>query len=110
MDYKILDNHWDAIVSIWCHVPTELRRALHSRVVQGLKVDGVFILESYHPKQLEYKTGGPPSADLMMTVASLEEELKGLHFERLQNIDREVHEGKGHDGMSSVVQCLARKE
>ena len=108
-DFKILENQWDAIVSIWCHVPPELRRTLHSNVVHGLKNRGVFILESYHPKQLEFKTGGPPSAELMMTKSSLESELKGLHFECLHELNRDIQEGKGHSGMSAVAQVLAIK-
>jgi hypothetical protein len=78
-------------------------------VVKGLKSGGVLILESYHPRQLEYKTGGPPTADLMMTKDSLQAELKGLQFKVLLEVDRDVQEGKGHSGMSAVTQCLAAK-
>ena len=77
-DYHIEPGKWDAIVSIWCHVPPELRRKLHQSVVGGLRSGGIFILESYHPRQLEYKTGGPPDRSLMMTLDSLNEELRGI--------------------------------
>lgn len=105
-DFQILENAWDAIVSIWCHVPPDLRLKLHANVVKGLKQDGVLILESYHPRQLSYKTGGPPVAELMMTKENLEMELKGLQFKVLQETERDVQEGKGHSGMSAVTQCL----
>ncbi len=108
-DFQIIESHWDAIVSIWCHVPPVLRHKLHLDIVKGLKSDGILILESYHPRQLEFKTGGPPSAELMMTKNCLELELKGLTFKVLQEIDRDVQEGKGHSGMSAVTQCLAVK-
>lgn len=108
-DFKILESHWDAIVSIWCHVPPKLRHKLHADIVKGLKSDGVLILESYHPRQLEFKTGGPPVAELMMTRENLEIELKGLNFKVLHEIERDVQEGKGHSGMSAVTQCLARR-
>jgi cyclopropane fatty-acyl-phospholipid synthase-like methyltransferase len=42
---------WDAIVSIWCHVPEGVRKGLHERIVAGLKPGGVFILESYTIRQ-----------------------------------------------------------
>ena len=106
-DYKIVEDHWDAIVSIWCHVPPSLRVQLHADVIKGLKPGAAFILESYHPRQLGFKTGGPSDPELMVTRLNLKDELKGLRFDILHEIDREVHEGKGHFGMSAVTQCLA---
>lgn len=107
--HDIGHERWDAIVSIWCHLPPALRRKVHRACVEGLKPGGVLILEAYRPEQLNYKTGGPPSAEMMMTRAGLEEELEGLKFEILEERLREVHEGQGHRGMSAVVQVLARK-
>ncbi len=106
-DYHIPKGEYDAIVSIWCHVPPALRFQLHQQVSQSLKTNGVFILEAYHPDQLNFKTGGPPVAELMMTTEGLAQELLGLNLEVCQHIQREVHEGTGHFGLSSVVQCIA---
>jgi len=108
-DFEIEANKWDAIVSIWCHIPSSLRAKIHGDVIKGLKQNGVFVLEAYHPRQLNYKTGGPPTTDLLMTVDALKSELSGLKFEVLHDIDREIHEGVGHNGKSAVVQALARK-
>jgi SAM-dependent methyltransferase len=108
-DYPIGSNRWDAIVSIWCHVPPPLRAKLHQDLIRGLKTGGVLILEAYHPRQLEFETGGPPVAELMMTESGLRAELSGLDFELIQEIERDVQEGKGHFGMSAVTQLLARK-
>jgi len=59
--------------------------------------------------RLEYKTGGPPVAALMMSLSALKTELAGLNLEIGHEIDREIHEGPLHDGMSAVVQVLGRK-
>jgi len=56
-DYDIGAQQWDAIISIFCHLPAELRQDVHRRCVQGLRNKGVMLLEAYTPKQLEYKTG-----------------------------------------------------
>lgn len=109
-DYQIHEKSWDAIISIWCHIPPSLRIRIHREVAQGLKPGGIYIFESYHPRQLAYKTGGPSTADLLSTAADVKAELQGLHFKLLQEIDREIHEGKGHNGLSAVVQAIARKE
>jgi len=103
------DGEWDAVVSIWCHVPPPLRRDLHQRVQRALVPGGVFMLEAYHPKQLEYRTGGPPVAELMMTANDLRSELDGLQIDVLQEIEREVQEGPGHHGHSAVTQLIAAR-
>ncbi|MCW8956494.1 MAG: SAM-dependent methyltransferase, partial [Gammaproteobacteria bacterium] len=66
-------------------------------------------LEAYTPRQLDFKTGGPPVAEMTMTAGSLISELQGLDFIELNEQDREVHEGQYHHGMGAVVQLIARK-
>ncbi|ABB33172.1 Methyltransferase type 12 [Geobacter metallireducens RCH3] len=100
---------WDAIVSIFCHVPPQVRRALHRKVVEGLRPGGLFILEAYTPAQLKLRTGGPPTEEVMMTLAGLREELAGLEFLQAREIEREVVEGRFHTGRGAVVQVVARK-
>jgi SAM-dependent methyltransferase len=102
-------ERWDGIVSIWCHTPPALRARLHRAVVGALRPGGVLLLESYTPDQLTYKTGGPPNADLTMTLAAVREELAGLELLHAEEKLREVHEGKYHDGPSAVLQVVARK-
>lgn len=108
-DYVIEPQYWDVIVSIFCHLPPGLRRDLHRRCVEGLRPGGVVLLEAYTPAQLQYKTGGPPTADMMMDRQSISTELVGLEFLHLRERVREVHEGEFHNGVGAVVQVLARK-
>lgn len=108
-DFDLGVERWDGIVSIWCHTPSALRARLHRSVVAALRPEGVLLLESYTPNQLEYETGGPPTADLMMTLTAAREELAGLEFLQAEEKVREVHEGKYHDGLSAVLQVIARK-
>lgn len=108
-DFQIQPNQWDLIVSIFAHTPTELRRKIHHQVVENLRTSGVFILEAYTPEQLKYKTGGPPTADLMMNLEALQIELQRLEFLHAEELLREVHEGQLHQGKGAVVQVIARK-
>ena len=66
-------------------------------------------MEAYRPEQLEYKTGGPPVVEMMMTLPMLQAELPGLDFEYAQESIRDLHEGKLHAGQGAVVQLLARR-
>jgi SAM-dependent methyltransferase len=105
--FRIEPASWDAIVSIWCHLPRALRRETHRQVAAGLKPGGAFVLEAYTPAQLQHRTGGPSTADLMPTLAELREELDGLDFRHAAERERIVQEGAGHCGLSAVVQVLA---
>jgi SAM-dependent methyltransferase len=106
-NFEFEPGRWDAIVSIWCHLPRELRAAVHRKVVAGLKVGGVFLLEAYTPAQLAHGTGGPKTVDLLPTLAELRTELAPLELVHAEERERMVHEGKGHDGLSAVVQIVA---
>lgn len=107
--FHIEAKSWDAIVSIFCHVPPALRHTLHRQCVEGLKPGGVLVLEAYTPRQIGYKTGGPPTAEMTMHLEALEQELHGLEFIHAVEMDREVVEGKYHTGTGAVVQIVARK-
>jgi hypothetical protein len=107
--YSIEPASWDAIVAIWCHLPSTLRARVHAQAVAGLKPGGCLLLEAYRPEQLRFGTGGPKDADLMPTLAQLRQELAGLQFEHLAELQRNVHEGQGHSGPSAVVQVIAHR-
>lgn len=104
--FTIEQDAWSGIVAIFAHLPRALRRRVFSAAVAGLRPGGVFILEAYTPAQLAYDTGGPKDVSLLMTADALREDLAGLHFEILQEIERDVFEGGGHEGRSAVVQVL----
>ncbi len=108
-DYALGTAQWDAIVSIWCHLPPAVRGRVHRAVAAALKPGGVFVLEAYTPDQCALNTGGPPTAELMMTLAGVREELAGLTFVVGEEKRRAVHEGPHHQGISAVLQVVARK-
>ncbi len=109
-DYDLGNNEWDAIVSIFCPLPSSLRIALYKKVMTGLKRDGVFLLEAYTPDQLKHGTGGGNSVDMMQTKESLNNELAGLEFTHLIELERDVIEGIYHTGTGAVVQAIATKK
>lgn len=107
--FVIEPGYWDAIVSIFCHVPPPLRAKVHQQCVAGLRHGGVMLLEAYTPKQLEFKTGGPQVAEMTMTLQGLERELNGLQFMHALECDRDVIEGRYHHGKGAVVQLIGIK-
>ena len=109
VDYEIEKERWDSIVSVFCHLAPDLRPRVHRAVVAGLKKGGTLLLEAYTPRQLEFGTGGPPRAEMMMELETLREELAGLEFLHGVELVRNVVEGTNHTGKGAVVQVLAKK-
>ena len=108
-NYSPGTEQWEGIVSIFCHLPASIRTSLHKNIVSALKPGGVLLLEAYTPAQLKHGTGGPPEAALTMSADILEQELNGLKFDLLQELEREVIEGSHHTGLGAVVQVLAHR-
>jgi SAM-dependent methyltransferase len=109
-DYGLGENKWDGIVSIFCPLPSSLRKRLYKKVEAGLRRNGVFLLEAYTPSQLKHGTGGGNSLDVMQSAKTLSLELAGLKFKHLVELERDVIEGTYHTGIGSVVQAIATKE
>lgn len=116
IDYLIADlnefifpKKFTAIISIWCHLPKDLRQKVHAQTEINLLPGGFFILESYNPKQLEFKTGGPPTVDLLYTEDQIKSDFNSLDWILAQNTERTITEGTGHLGRSSTLQMIGCK-
>ena len=107
--FDIEPDSWDAVVSIFAHVPPATREALHRKIVHGLRSGGMLVLEAYTPEQISLGTGGPPVAEMTMTLEALQRELDGLVFRHAEELQRNVTEGQYHTGTGAVVQLIAVK-
>ena len=108
-EFAITPNYWDGIISIFAHLPPQLRAKVHRAAVEGLRPGGAFVLEAYTPRQLEFGTGGPQSLDMLMTLETLRDELHGLDLVVAQEIERDFNEGRYHNGHGAVVQVVGIK-
>ncbi|HNH07771.1 MAG TPA: class I SAM-dependent methyltransferase [Leptospiraceae bacterium] len=109
-EFDLGQNKWEGIVSIYCPLPSVLRKEIYKKVILALKQNGVFFLEAYTPDQIGKGTGGGSDADTMQSKQSLSAELAGLEFKHLIELEREVVEGIYHTGLGSVVQMIAMKK
>jgi SAM-dependent methyltransferase len=100
---------WDAIVSIFGHLPPVLREEVHGKIVKALRLGGYFLMEAYTPEQLPLGTGGPKDINLMVTSEIIQKELSELSPEILQEVRRPIHEGKYHEGESAVIQFIGKQ-
>ena len=86
-----------------------MRERLFANIVRCLKPGGTLLLQGYTPKQLEYRTGGPPLLSHLYTAAMLREAFAALEMIELCEYEAEVAEGSGHRGLSALVGLVARR-
>ena len=112
-NYDFGEAQWDGIVAIWAHLPTAVRQHVYAQIAPALKPNGVFILEAYTEQQLNMDAvGGPPATqqERFGSLAVLRSELAEL--EEITGIEKQrmISEGKRHQGLSAVVQFIAKKK
>lgn len=109
--YELGKEKYDLIVGIFCHLPPPIRERVLESIPKALKPGGYVLFECYTPAQLEFKTGGPPEAELMYSAEIFEQAFgQSLTIVRNEELVREVVEGKYHTGQAAVVQFIAKKE
>jgi SAM-dependent methyltransferase len=105
-DFVIEPKSWQAVVSIFCHLPSALWARVMTAAVAGLTPGGVFVLEAYAPDQLKFDTGGPREVDRLLSLQKAKATLTGLHWKVAREIERDVREGEYHSGRAAVVQLF----
>lgn len=103
-------ERFDVVVAIFIQfaAPHE-RTLLFSQMQKCLKPSGHLILQGYRPKQLDYKTGGPPQAENMYTAEMLREHFSDMTILHLREHDDLITEGTAHQGMSALIDMVARR-
>ena len=76
---------------------------------QALRPGGLILMQGYRPQQLEYRTGGPGNVENLYTRALLEEAFGELAVIEINEHDSVIREGTGHNGMSALIDLVARK-
>jgi cyclopropane fatty-acyl-phospholipid synthase-like methyltransferase len=104
------ENRFDIVAAIFIQfAPPALREQMFAGIKRCLKPGGLLLLQGYTPRQLEYKTGGPPLAENMYTEALLRKAFGDMEIMHLRDHDDQVSEGAGHSGMSALIDLVVRK-
>src|SRR5262245_35757663 len=101
---------FDVIAAIFIQFagPT-LRPKVFSGIRQALKPGGWVFVQGYRPEQLNYPTGGPDKVENLYTRAILEQAFGDFAEVEIAEHDSVIHEGAGHNGMSALIDLVARK-
>jgi 2-polyprenyl-3-methyl-5-hydroxy-6-metoxy-1,4-benzoquinol methylase len=110
-------DHWawtadtyDAVVAIFVQfADPAMRERLFRNMVRTLKPGGLLVLQGYTPKQLEYKTGGPPILSHLYSADMLRSAFAQLQLVELSEYEADLTEGTQHHGRSALVGLVGRK-
>jgi SAM-dependent methyltransferase len=101
---------YDGVAAIFIQfADPALRERLFDRMQRSLKPGGTLVLQGYTPRQLEYRTGGPPLASHLYTEALLREAFGAMDILELRDYEADVAEGSGHHGRSALIGLVARR-
>ncbi len=103
-------NTYDAVIGIFIQfADPAMRERIFRQTYKALKPGGIFILQGYTPKQLEYKTGGPSLIEHLYTEALIRNLVKDFEILDLRCYEKELNEGARHAGMSALLGLVAKK-
>jgi len=104
-------EEYDAILCSFLHLTEPLRSEVFAKAIRHLRNGGVFAGEFFSIHQLPKTTGGPKDEALLYTADALREILTPLPCEIMElcEMETELNEGRGHNGIASVVRLTVRK-
>jgi len=101
---------YDLVAAIFIQfAPPPERDHIIEGIRRTLKPGGVLILQGYTPKQIEFATGGPPSAANMYTAELLRDWFGDWDILHLREHESVISEGSHHHGMSALIDLVAKK-
>jgi 2-polyprenyl-3-methyl-5-hydroxy-6-metoxy-1,4-benzoquinol methylase len=110
LDWAWPEAAYDLVAAIFIQfAPPPARDRIIAGIRRTLKPGGVLILQGYTPKQLEFGTGGPPSAANMYTPEQLRAWFGDWEIVHLAEHESVISEGSHHHGMSALIDLVARK-
>jgi len=101
---------YEAVVAVFIQfLPPKGRESVFAGMQSAVEPGGLFLLEGYRPEQVDYATGGPPRREHMYTRAWVEQQFSGWEILALDSYDAVIREGTAHNGMSALIDLVARK-
>ena len=103
-------HQYDMVVGIFFQFANpQLRDKLFDGMKRAVKPGGYVLIEGYGLKQLEYNTGGPKIAEHLYTKALMQSAFGGFEIELLEEYDAALNEGERHQGISALVDLVAKR-
>lgn len=118
IDYEVSDvlqlsyekHSFDAIVFIFAHFPSDIRKKAHEKLLTLLKVNGKILFEAFSKKQINYTSGGPKDFSMLFSEDEVKNEFTRVNFDFLKTEIVDLNEGPYHQGKGVVVRFIGNKK
>mgnify|MGYP001178148055 CR=1 FL=1 len=104
------ENEWDLIINIWGHISGNQKAGLLQGIAKAIKPGGMYATEVYSVHQLDYKTGGPSSREMLYAPEDILHNFPNWKYLHFYYGEATRNEGALHTGLSHVIQALIQKE
>jgi SAM-dependent methyltransferase len=109
-DWMWEPGRFDVVVAVFIQfLDAEDRTAIFEQMKSALRSGGLFLLEGYRPEELAYGTGGELDASRLYARTWLQHAFRDWDIIELKEYDTELHEGSAHNGLSALIDLVARK-
>jgi SAM-dependent methyltransferase len=109
LDYPYPISEYDAVGIFYAHMPINIRKNFHEKLIQSLKPGGCIVLEGFHTEQLGRASGGPKDINMLYTPEILAEDFQSIKIIELKKEVLTLQEGKFHEGEAAIMRMFARK-
>lgn len=100
---------YGAIIFSYLHLTSLEQQPLFEKIEDSLKAKGFFIAEVFSKNQLNFSSGGPKDEDLLYSVNDFKDAFSHCIIHKLEEVEVELDEGKGHQGKASVIRIIAQR-
>jgi SAM-dependent methyltransferase len=109
-EWEWVPETFDVVAAIFVQFAAPaVRELMFAGMLRTLKPGGWLLLQGYTPRQLEYRTGGPPNTAHLYTPELLQQAFAPHEIVELREHDDVLAEGTQHAGMSALLDCVVRK-
>ena len=117
IDYEVSDvlqlsyekNSFDAIVFIFAHFPSDIRKKAHEELLSIVKPNGKIVFEAFSKEQLKYTSGGPKESAMLFSEDEVRKEFVNVTFDFLKTQLVMLNEGPYHQGEGKVIRFIGTK-
>ncbi|MBW6490166.1 MAG: class I SAM-dependent methyltransferase [Lentimicrobium sp.] len=107
--FEARSDEFDLIALIFVHMPEEIRKKVHRRLLKFLKPGGYLLLEAFTKEQILNSSGGPKDEMLLYDKNIIEADFVNLELLESEEVTTLLDEGLLHQGKAHVVRFFARK-
>lgn len=105
---------FDAAVLVYAHFPEHLRTAYHRCVAKHIKPGGIIVLEAFSKNHVNNQkqnpaVGGPGNISMLYTKDIIATDFHEFEPIELHEVEINLAEGIGHNGLASVVRFIGKK-